>query len=103
MTRDECSLLLYLETCLVDKSGFVATAHMNGADFDISRRWNDAEYISFHRLKMSHITGQQRSRMIPSTHVVRFSDAAWKDVAKLRRERADRVCKPLSEYEFCGT
>lgn len=45
----EASLLLYLETCLVDYGGKVESRLCHD-DFDICKRWTASAYISFGRL-----------------------------------------------------
>lgn len=104
MTREEQTLLIYFETCEVDCFGFVKFSRMNADDNLIARRWNDCGYLQFGRLKISEL--QRLNKNVTSsearTHVVRLSDAAWHDAARLRRERAERMCKPLDEYELCG-
>jgi len=40
MTKNERSLLLYLETRAVDYGGIVDTRHMNQDDMEIAKEWN---------------------------------------------------------------
>lgn len=100
MTKDEESLLLFFETCLVDHGGEVKTVHMNDADFAIAGRWHDRGYIAWGRMRGKWIVSQRakavtgpdlRTRSTAVTHWVRFSGEAWRDAARLRRERAERL------------
>jgi hypothetical protein len=88
MTRDEKSLLLFLETRAVDHSGRVDTVYMNADDLVIAKRWNEEQFIDFGRYFASDITAGRTYR---SSNYVRLSGAAWQTVAKLRRERAERT------------
>ncbi len=85
MTRDEKSLLLFLETQAVDYAGKVASEHMNAADFVTARAWNAAGFLQFGRIPAGGL-GDDR------TYWVILSDAAWEEAAKERRERAGRIC-----------
>ncbi len=85
-TKDERSLLLFLETCAVDGSGAVKTVHMNAEDMAIARRWNEEGYLTFKRIhssKLQIIKG--------ATHWVELSSDAWNDAAALRKARAIRT------------
>lgn len=97
LPRLEASLLLYLETCLVDGYGRFEGQRTNQSDMDILRRWNNNEFVSFGRISMKaiqNLRGNPRGQLF--THYVRFSDVAWKVAHELRRERAERI---LANYE----
>lgn len=50
LSKDEKSLLLFLETCAVDKSGRVNVEHMNAQDMEIAKRWNESGFLGFGRI-----------------------------------------------------
>lgn len=56
LSKDERSLLLYLECRAVDNSGVVQTAHMNDEDSAIAQRWKDEGFIRYGRIKFDLIT-----------------------------------------------
>lgn len=84
MTKDEQSLLLFLETCAVDKAGRVNIVHMNDADMEIARQWNEDHFIGFGRMAMEYVTDK-------GSHWCRLSDEAWVLVSAERKARADRL------------
>lgn len=45
LTRDEISLLLYLDTCAVDHGGMLDQRKMNAADRDTLARWAAEKYV----------------------------------------------------------
>ena len=101
MTRDERSLLLYLETCAVDRSGRVDGRHMNAEDFEIARRWNETGFLFFRRRRAKLSIGAASVNAAALTHVVKLGDTAWAEVSRLRRERAERTS--LAEKEAIGS
>lgn len=82
LTRDETSLLLYLETRAVDHGGAVDGARMNENDFAAARRWADEGLIGFGRITMSTIPGRQQSAWVT------LSPEAWRLAHSARRKRA---------------
>ena len=84
MTRDELSLLLYLETRAVDHRGAIDPRHMNDEDFAIAERWNKSGYVAFCRILAADCTEVR-------THLCRLSEAAWADAHAERRARAERL------------
>uniref|UniRef100_A0A6M3LSW0 Uncharacterized protein n=1 Tax=viral metagenome TaxID=1070528 RepID=A0A6M3LSW0_9ZZZZ len=88
MTRDEESLLLFLETRAVDHDGKVSTEHMNASDMEVAKRWNVDHFICFGRLPSELVTAKtNRGR---NTHWVILSPGAFGHASQLRAERADR-------------
>lgn len=83
-TKDQRSLLLYLETCAVDASGRVNGKRMNQDDFRQAAVWNNAGFIRFGRIA-SECVNQY------GAHWVEFTDAAWQAVHAERRARAERL------------
>ncbi len=85
MSRDERSLLLYLETRAVDHGGLVDVRHMNKEDFKIADIWNIDEFIMFDRIVYRDIVNKYEC------YGVRLTDNAWKLVHQERKERAERM------------
>ena len=91
MTKNETSLLLFLETQAVDSKGIVKTIHMNDEDFEIGKRWDKDGFVKFGR-RFFHEIEQIPEYLIkyrPAYYVV-LSDKAWQVVARERRARAER-------------
>ena len=95
--KDQTSMLLYLETCIVDNFGFAKGVSMNVTDIEIAKKWDDEGFLVFKRVPYDYLKETERS----NTHYVRFSDEAWKLAHKLRRERAERMTKkhPVERIE----
>lgn len=82
-TRQEQSLLLFLETCATDRGGLVGGRHMNKDDFAIAEQWDSEGFIQFSRLLMEHATATH-------DHAVILSDAAYDKALQFRKERGRR-------------
>ena len=83
LTKDETSLLLYLETRAVDHAGRVDQRHMNDEDRKKCEDWADTGFISYGRIIATDC--------IPTgTHWVHLSTEAYALAALYRRERAER-------------
>ena len=84
MSKEERSLLLFLETRAVDYGGRVNAVHMNADDFEIAEKWDKDGFIGFGRIVF---------RMINSdgAHWVKLSEEAWKLAHEERRARAKRM------------
>lgn len=93
MSKDERSLMLYLETRAVDHGGRVDTRHMNKEDFDIVKRWNDQKFIGFGRIVSRFITNQ-------GSHWVKFTEVAWKIA---HQERLARSVRMWEKRKWIGT
>lgn len=87
-TKDERSLLLYLETRAVDHGGRVADANINAEDLAIAERWNAQGYVNFGRVAWEDVTA---GRVTGSAHWCLLSPEAFEDAHRLRRERAARM------------
>jgi hypothetical protein len=83
MDRDERSLILFFETCAVDRKGAVDSRRMNRDDFKIAERWNEEGFIRFGRIKGTDVT-ETRS------HWVSLTEPAWQAAHLERRARASR-------------
>jgi hypothetical protein len=86
MSKDERSLLLYLETCAVDNGGKINIDYMNDIDREIAERWNKSKFIGYGRIKLSDININSNK-----THWCYLSDDAFAEAHKLRKERAIRM------------
>ena len=86
-TKDEKSILLYLETCLVDNYGFAKGLFMNEIDIEISKKWDEEGFIVFKRIPFDYLekAGQR------NTHYVRFTPEAWIIAHDLRIKKAERI------------
>jgi hypothetical protein len=93
---DERSLLLFFESCAVDRAGRVGSLHMNAEDFAIAERWHAAGFVEFGRLTSRHIRPPSGGRAA-LTHWCHLSDAAWAEAAAERRARAGRTAHKPSE------
>lgn len=83
MSRDERSLLLYLETCAVDFTGRVDSRRINEDDFRIAKGWNEAGFISFGRIVVRDHNSQ-------GSNWVELSEDAWGLAHQERRARQER-------------
>lgn len=84
LTKDEKSLLLFLETRQVDYGGRVNLQHMNDEDMEIAERWNKEGFIGFGRIVI-------RNHNSDGTHWCRLSKEAFEVAHELRKERAERM------------
>lgn len=88
MTRDERSLLLYIETCAVDYGGLVNSLRINQVDREILKRWDADGFISFSRITFKSLELLQDKNC---TNLVRLSEDAWKLAHEERRARNVRM------------
>jgi glutamine synthetase len=91
-TRVETSVLLYVETCLVDNQGRMNQVRMNKEDFDALDTLKAEGMLDYGRLPEKEIEKYMKllGRFQTSTHWVSFTEEAWVLVAIMRRERAER-------------
>ena len=83
-TKVQKSLLLYLETCIVDKSARVNLQHMNDEDVEQAETWNEAGFIGYGRIIANDCTAT-------GCMWVTFSDSAWEAAHRERRARGHRM------------
>ena len=83
MTRDERSLLLFFETCVVDFTGRVDTRRMNQQDEENAKRWNNDDFIGYGRIVVKDHNSQ-------GSRWVEFTDDAWALAHQERRARHAR-------------
>lgn len=91
MTREERSLLLYLETCCVDWGGSVEMVRINDEDLVIVDDWKKSRFIEFGRIYSKNVMKQSGKGGRKITHWVQLSDEAWKLAHEERRRRAERT------------
>ena len=84
MTKDERSLLLFLETRAVDYGGRVNLVHMNKEDMEIAEKWNKEVFIEFGRIVARNINSDGSSWC-------KLSEEAFKLAHKERKARAKRM------------
>ena len=93
MSRDERSLLLYLESCAVEYGGKVQSVRMNPIDFDIIKEWEELGFIHFGRIAFNDI---ETRTLFPHTHWVILSEEAWKLAHEERKEKCNRLMEKLN-------
>jgi len=91
MTKDERSLILFLETQAVDHGGIVDVAHMNGDDFEIAERWTGTGFAKVGRIAFEFIPKHPSMGRRAPTHWVHLSDEAFAMAHEERKARAGRV------------
>lgn len=96
--RDQESLLMYLETCLVDYGGKIDPRRVNADDWKQMEEWEGDGLIRFGRLFAAE--AMKPNRHIPFTHWVLFNEEAWLLAPQYRRERAERLTKTVERNEL---
>ena len=84
MTKDEISLILYLETRIVDRIGRVDMEQINDVDLEIINKWKSEGLIQFGRIKI-------KDHNSDGTHWVDFSEKAWDLAHSQRQARGKRM------------
>lgn len=89
MSKDERSLLLYLESVSVDSGGLVNCRLINDADRDTLKMWDEQGFISYSRL-----TWDSLKSMLDKNNrgLVVLSEEAWRLAHGERRARNARLC-----------
>jgi hypothetical protein len=93
--RDHHSALLYAETRAVDHGGRLDQRHMRTAR-DYPTRLNNGVLVIGHT-DYDCLADAQHAGLLTwdeNEEVVRFTEAGWAYVGKLRRERAERATTP---------
>lgn len=102
MSRDELSLLLYLESCAVDHGGKVEARRMNEDEFAIADGWKTAGFILFGRMKAAEILKERKKHIArQATNWVVLSEAAWAAAHAERRARCVRTME-VRKHQFNG-
>lgn len=97
MTKDEKSLLLYLEQCAVDYGGKLEGIHMNSNDFAIANCWNESGFVRSGRIAFHDI---KKSSQHKFDRWCVLSDAAWTVASTERRARCQRLMDKLKVQRF---
>lgn len=93
MTNHERDLLLYFETQAVEHGGAIETARMQGADLEITQRWNAAGYLRVGRIPFRYeLKAPGRTRR---DYWCVLSEAAWNQAHAERRARCERAMERL--------
>lgn len=90
MTKDERSLLLFLETQAVDYGGLVDVRHMNEDDCNIASDWNECGFITYKRISFYSIKAVSTATRKP-THYVILSEEAFRLAHEERIARVVRM------------
>ena len=96
LSKDEESILLYLETCLVDNMGRLEGKRMNTIDLAIMEGWRRAGLIDYGRLLFKQI--EKLRKMAGGreyTHWVLFTDKAWELAHRHRKIKSERMIAKL--------
>lgn len=92
--KDEKSLLLYFEHCLVDTGGSSRNKSIGWGEFD-------PEKVNKEDIEIGNkLTDEGLILFRYPACIVRFTDKAWKLAHKFRRERAERHSPTLEEKEI---
>ncbi len=83
-SKDELSLLLFLETRAVDFGGRVDIRHMNSDDIEIAKKWNESEFLEFGRIVM-------RNHNSDGTHWCKLTSLAFELAHRERIARSQRM------------
>lgn len=94
LTKDEKSLLLFMETQAVDYGGKLQGVRMNADDLVIAKRWNESGFVRFGRIAARDI--KQTAADLPRTHWCVLSDEAWAVAHTERRARCQRLMDKLT-------
>lgn len=85
LTKNQASLLLYLECRAVDNGGRVRASQMNADDFEQAEAWAKNGFIEFGRIASNYLDESA------GNYWVTLSEEAWKCVHAERRARANRA------------
>jgi hypothetical protein len=96
LSKDDKSVLLYAETCVVDRDGLLEGGRMNADDIDALNAYRLEGIIKFGRIPVKLI-GKYPFPGYRPTHWVTFTDRAWQIAGALRRERAESEPGPFRQ------
>lgn len=103
LTKDEASLLLYFESCLVDQSGKVKQCKMNSDDLLALASLKEKGLVSDFLALDEYFVEEQHTRY-PDTHFVLLTDSGWAAASEERRARSKRMLSKINlrEAEYMG-
>lgn len=86
MTRDEKSMLLYIETCNVDGDCLLVASKMNVADIEAMKKFQQEGLL----LRSGRIPYRmlQNNGLSVRTHYAELTDAGWELAHQLRKQRS---------------
>ena len=90
LSKEEQSLLLYLESRAVDGAGTIDSRHINPEDYEKMKLWRQEGFIKMGRISKT----KENEKKLPSIwcdHWVEMSELAWQAAQALRKERAERL------------
>lgn len=93
MTKDQRSLLLFLESAAVERGGTFSAMQVNSDDGTLLAEWKITGFIKCGRIASHDIDGRQHQ---PKTHWVILSDDAWAIAGMERRARCCRLMEKLT-------
>jgi len=93
LTKEEKSLLLYMETQTVDYGGKLEGVRMNSGDFAIAKHWNETGFVQFGRIAFHDIT--KHVRVARDLWCV-LSEEAWAAAHAERRARGQRLTDKMT-------
>ena len=88
-TNEEASLLMFLDTCAVDRAGKIDPRRLNRDDWGILERWETDKKLFCGRLPFEHVEKLAKSHY-PATHWVVLSSEWVAHATHLREERTSR-------------
>lgn len=88
LTKDQRSIIVYAESCLVDRGGLLEARKMNKEDFDNLHMYEREGFLSHGRIPFSVMQSLEGRDWSP-THWITFKDKAWELAHALRRFRAE--------------
>ena len=84
LNKDEQSLLIFFESCMVDYGGLIDSRRMNQEDFKIAQEWDAESHIEFGQVAFHDIKGN-------NTHYVILGPGFAEKAQELRMERFARM------------
>lgn len=88
LSKSEQSVILYLESCLVEQSGLFRARAFNEADWKLIERFEKVGLFVTHQIPSA---AARKIHGTACTHWVDFTDSGWLVAQAVRRLRADRV------------
>lgn len=85
MSKDEQSLLLFLETCAVDQTGLVDHRRINATDREIIEAWKASDFIRYGRVYSKDVLKFTNTYM---SNWVYLSSTAFAIAHQIRYDRA---------------
>lgn len=93
MTKDERSIMCYLESCSVDQGGMVEGIRMNSDDHEAIERLKACGFVEFGRIPAKLLGASPGGKKY--THWTRLTETGWNLAWKCRRYRAFDVVSKL--------